>query len=116
MKYLYHGFVLRAINPELLPMAEIIPEPGDVAPVQMALMQLPDSVKRPIKTRGHAMPPGSGPDGETCGTCASLIRKKGTERQYLKCFLTASKWTGGSGSDVRGKDPACSKWTRKFGQ
>jgi hypothetical protein len=61
------------------------------------------------KERGlHAAPPGSGPDGETCGSCANLVRKR-MSKTYLKCSLMESKWTGGAGTDVRAKDPAWSK-------
>lgn len=61
--------------------------------------------------RGHAAAPGTGPQGETCGTCANLVRKQmaGT---YLKCGLMRSAWTGGGGTDVRAKDPACRAWER----
>lgn len=62
------------------------------------------------KERGlHAAPPGSGPDGETCGSCANLVRKR-MSKVYLKCGLVEKLWTSGAGTDVRAKDPACSKW------
>lgn len=55
---------------------------------------------------GHAMPPGTGPAGETCGSCVHLFRAK----TYLKCWLRRDRWTGGGASDVRAGDPACVKW------
>ena len=61
------------------------------------------------KTGLHAMPPGTGPEGETCGSCAHLYRKQ-RAKTYLKCALTRAFWTGGGGTDVRKRDPACSKW------
>jgi len=62
------------------------------------------------KWRGlHAAEPGSGPPGETCGTCLNLMRKH-LSKTYLKCRRVHSRWTGGGGTDVRAKDPACSKW------
>lgn len=59
----------------------------------------------------HAAPPGTGPAGETCGSCAHLCRKR-MSKVYLKCWLTEKKWTCGGGTDVRAKDPACSKWEK----
>jgi hypothetical protein len=64
------------------------------------------------KTGLHAMPPGTGPEGETCGSCANLYRKQ-MAKTYLKCGLTRALWTGGGGTDVRARDPACSKWETK---
>lgn len=61
--------------------------------------------------RGHAAPPGTGPAGETCGSCANLIRKR-MSKTYLKCELTRIVWTGGAGTDVRARDPACSRWEK----
>lgn len=65
-----------------------------------------------VKMRGHADRPGTGPDGETCGSCSSLYRNQ-MAKTYLKCLLTRAKWTGGGGTDVRLRDAACSKWTAK---
>lgn len=63
------------------------------------------------KNTGYAAPPGSGPTGETCRTCKHLVHKRmaGT---YLKCELMRSVWTGGGGTDVKAKSPACSQWER----
>lgn len=59
--------------------------------------------------RGHAAIPGTGPEGETCRTCRHLERRE-LAKTYLKCGLMQSYWTGGGGSDVRAKDPACRRW------
>lgn len=58
---------------------------------------------------GHYLPPGTGPEGETCGSCAHLVRKQlaGT---YLKCGLNRDRWTGGGKTDVRARDAACKAW------
>lgn len=61
--------------------------------------------------RGHVMPPGSGPQGETCGSCGHLVRKR-MSGTYLKCGLNRANWTGGGGSDVRARDAACSSWAK----
>jgi len=63
------------------------------------------------KPNGHAGSPGSGPKGETCGTCKHLCRVQ-YAKTYLKCELVRSQWTHGPGSDVRAKDAACWKWER----
>jgi hypothetical protein len=70
--------------------------------------------KRPRK-RGHAMPPGTGPTGETCGSCYFLVHKR-LAKTYLKCELRRATWTGGGGTDVRARDPACSKWEAGKGE
>jgi hypothetical protein len=57
----------------------------------------------------HAAEPGTGPAGETCGSCAHLARKL-LARTYLKCGLCRKYWTGGGGTDVKARDRACSKW------
>ncbi len=59
--------------------------------------------------KGHAAKPGSGPVGETCRSCKHYTLREwaGT---YRKCGLMRAHWTGGGGSDIRARDPACSKW------
>lgn len=64
------------------------------------------------KKRGHAAPPGTGPKGQTCGTCRHLARKH-MAKTYLKCALMEAVWTGGGGTDVRARDLACRKWEAK---
>ena len=59
--------------------------------------------------RGHAADPGTGPDGETCGTCDHYTQKRHS-RIHLKCWLMKEYWTNGPGSDIRKKDPACTHW------
>lgn len=79
---------------------------------QFDLMVLPESAlkaRRLSKKHGHAAMPGSGPTGETCGSCENFVRKQmaGT---YLKCGLMQAYWTGGYGTDVRARDAACRRW------
>lgn len=77
------------------------------------LMVLPASAlaKRvpKIKKHGHAAVPGTGPNGETCGTCGNLVRKE-MASTYMKCGLMRDHWTGGYGTDVRVRDSACRRW------
>ena len=58
---------------------------------------------------GYAAQPGSGPEGETCGSCAQLVRIR-MAKTYLKCALTRAAWTGGRKTDVLARAPACSRW------
>lgn len=67
------------------------------------------SKRRPTKPNGYAWLPGSGPAGETCGSCAHIVRKE-MGKTYLKCALMERHWTGGGGSDIRSRSPACREW------
>ena len=77
------------------------------------LMLLPASVllaaKQRILIKGHATAPGTGPAGETCGSCAHLYRRQ-MAKVYHKCELNRAKWSGGGKTDVKVRDPACEKW------
>lgn len=57
----------------------------------------------------HAAKPGTGPEGETCGTCRHLARLQ-YQNVYLKCGLMKAVWTGGRATDIRCKDAACRMW------
>lgn len=63
------------------------------------------------RPRGHAAPPGSGPKGETCKTCEHCTVHKGNSRSYTKCDLV--KPSNGPATDIRQKDPACSRWEKE---
>jgi hypothetical protein len=80
------------------------------------LMVLPESALRKAAEasgrRGHAAPPGTGPEGETCKTCRHLHRNE-MAKTYLKCLLMRQHWTGGAKTDVRAKDAACRRWEAK---
>lgn len=65
------------------------------------------------KKRGHIMPPGTGPAGETCRTCTHKVMQGGVAGHYLKCGLNRAHWTGGYATDIRARDPACAKWEMK---
>lgn len=60
--------------------------------------------------RGHAWTPGTGPEGETCGTCRHIYRRE-LSKTYLKCGLNSAKWTGGHGTDIRAREAACKFWS-----
>lgn len=79
---------------------------------QPELMVLPASAlqaRRLSKKRGHAAATGTGPEGETCGSCGNLARVE-YAKTYLKCGLMRAYWTGGEGTDVRARDSACRNW------
>lgn len=61
---------------------------------------------------GHPARPGSGPKGETCGSCLHLTQLK-YAKTYLKCAKLRNQWTHGPGTDVRAKDAACRFWEGK---
>ena len=64
--------------------------------------------------RGYAWHPGTGPDGETCGTCRHLVRNR-MSRTYFKCRLNQSAWTSSPRTDVLSRSPACLKWESAHG-
>lgn len=66
----------------------------------------PKGGKNYVKRQGHVAPPGTGPKGETCGTCKHIRRF----RRYRKCDLARPNWTGGPGTDILARDAACMKW------
>lgn len=59
--------------------------------------------------QGHAWTPGTGPEGETCGTCLHLYRNR-QAKTYLKCGKNRAAWTRGRKSDIRARDAACKFW------
>ena len=56
--------------------------------------------------RGYAAPPGTGPAGKTCRDCDNYARRR-SAKTYLKCWLMRDVWTGGPGTDIKAKSPAC---------
>lgn len=74
-----------------------------------------DQPMKPSKSKrgqpnGNAAPIGSGPAGETCGSCKHSYCVQYAKR-YHKCRLV--KATGGPGTDIRLKWAACSRWEAK---
>ncbi len=78
---------------------------------------LTPSERRRLKVRsktvakGYYFDPGTGPAGETCGSCKHICRNQ-MSKTYLKCGLNKHKWTGGPASDIRARSPACRYWER----
>jgi len=67
----------------------------------------PSRAKHPTVRRGYAAIPGTGPAGEKCGTCCH--REIGYGGWY-KCDLIRAHWTGGLGTDILLRSPACREW------
>jgi hypothetical protein len=91
------------------------PPPDDrfalmVLPAQSAkAMELAKAQK--VRKGLYAAMPGTGPEGEKCGTCKHMVQKQ-MSRGYRKCALTRQFWTGGPGTDIKAGTPACSKWEK----
>ncbi len=56
--------------------------------------------------KGYAAPPGTGPAGETCGTCAFI--NEGW--RFRKCSI--GRITSGAATDILVSAPACRLWTK----
>lgn len=73
-----------------------------------------DTISVPVaaKThRGYAGIPGTGPNGETCGSCKHHVVREYSKR-YHKCDLMRARWTGGAGTDIKVRAPACKRWEK----
>ena len=62
------------------------------------------------RPRGYAALPGTGPEGETCGSCKHIRRSDTGIRIYPKCNLNRAAWTASQRTDIRVRWPACAKW------
>jgi hypothetical protein len=62
--------------------------------------------KHYVQPRGYYQPPGTGPAGETCGTCKHIWR----DERWAKCGLSRGRWTNSRGTDVLVRAPACRRW------
>ena len=68
----------------------------------------------PIPKKGrYAGIPGTGPDGETCRSCAHKAYSGGCSGAYIKCGLMRAQWTRGCGTDIKAGTPACARWAPK---
>jgi hypothetical protein len=62
--------------------------------------------KHYIEPCGYAYFPGTGPAGETCGSCAHIT----PSRRWHKCELARHKWTRSRRTDILVGAPACKYW------
>jgi hypothetical protein len=71
----------------------------------------PEPRRKPTVRKGYAGIPGRGPEGETCKSCNhSRLCNVGGAKQFYKCVLMKAHWTGGYGSDILARSPACQHW------
>lgn len=87
-------------------------------PTQCNLFGDPEPARnqRARRIQGHAAPPGSGPVGETCGTCAHCrFREYSAGRRYYKCGRMAAHWSADRSTDIRKGDAACRHWEQGVG-
>ena len=75
--------------------------------------EISEAKRKPTQPKGYAATPGSGPEGETCRSCAHKRNPGGTAGTYWKCKLMEANWTGGPGSDIRMRSPACRFWEKR---
>lgn len=82
-------------------------EPKEFARTQKEIKR--DRARKYSQPRGNAAPKGSGPEGETCGSCENCYatRTRGA-KTFFKCALV--KPTNGAATDIRKKWPACARW------
>lgn len=82
---------------------------GQPAPPPPEISPRTGKVVRKVVPSGHPARPGSGPEGETCGTCRHSKRLSYT-RGFYKCWLYRGAWTCSRRTDVLLRDPACRFW------
>lgn len=87
------------------------PEPGSYVTKDGREIAAPKRGKHYVAARGGADRPGTGPVGETCGSCQHHVVRQ-YARAYHKCALNRSCWTGGRKTDILVRWPACSKWEK----
>lgn len=87
------------------------PEPNSYTTKDGRTIAAPKRGKHYVAARGGADRPGTGPAGETCGSCRHHVILS-YAKSYHKCELTRAKWTGGTATDIRVRWPACSKWEK----
>lgn len=92
-------------------MSEVQPDMlGGKAVPGSRLRRIRRTGKAPIARDGWADKPGTGPEGETCGSC-TYCEAFHYAKRYYKCSGRAGRhWQGGRATDIRPLDPACSKW------
>lgn len=76
--------------------------------------EVSEARRKPTVKNGYAAPPGTGPAGETCKSCEHAVRSSAnTAGTYRKCLLMESVWTGGPGTDILFRSPACRHWEKE---
>ncbi|HEV2862870.1 MAG TPA: hypothetical protein VGX48_17775 [Pyrinomonadaceae bacterium] len=94
---------------------DLFGEPITAAPRAASPCDDVDTRRKPTRPQGYAATPGTGPDGETCGTCKHHVVIT-YSKDYHKCLefrRRGGRWTHGPGSDIRVGSPACKLWEAK---
>lgn len=92
-------------------MSEIQPDMlGGKAVPGSRLRRIRRTGKAPVAREGWADKPGTGPAGETCGSCTYCEAFHYRKRYYKCAAREGDHWKGGRATDIRPLDPACSKW------
>ena len=76
---------------------------------ETVVLEFSEAKRKPTVPKGYASAPGTGPKDEACGTCAHA-RRFG---RYAKCHLLRLHWTGGPGTDIKLRSPACRQWEKE---
>lgn len=82
----------------------IVPEGPAMTPAERRKLLRPKE-----RAKGYAAEPGTGPEGETCGSCAHHATVS-YSKIYHKCGLLRQVWTGGRATDILVRSPACRLW------
>ena len=70
--------------------------------------------RKPTVKNGYAAPPGTGPEGKTCKDCEhKTTMGAGHAKSWIKCELRRATWTGGEGTDILARSPACNKFVQR---
>lgn len=64
---------------------------------------------RPAEAQGYADLPGTGPEGETCGTCQHCAAVH-FRRSFYKCRLLVARWSRARSTDILVTSPACARF------
>lgn len=71
--------------------------------------------RRAAIPRGFAAPPGTGPEGETCGSCTHIRRTESASgKVFPKCALRQSDWSCTARTDIRVRAAACRHHVKKL--
>lgn len=81
-----------------------------------------DEMKEQLNLFGEAVDKGLRPqarptyvfaqNGKTCRTCVQAVGRS-YGKVYYKCALNRARWTQGTATDIRLKDPACGMYEEK---
>lgn len=66
--------------------------------------------KHYVEPRGYVDMPGTGPEGKQCRHCKHYAHQSGVAGSFPKCGLNRARWTGGRGSDILARAPACRRF------